>query len=62
MSLLGPVHFLQGILSFERDASFNDNIPFSSGGKGGAISNTGSGSIFFKGDLTMRGNEVPVRW
>lgn len=26
MSLLGPVHFLQGILSFERDASFNDQF------------------------------------
>lgn len=54
----------QGILTFEGDASFSrnraaleDNDEFT---RGGAISNTGSGSIFFKGSLTMEDNAIDV--
>lgn len=52
---------MKGIISFEGDASFDDNLTFGTEGKGGAISNAGSGSIFFKGNLNMRGNEADVR-
>eukprot|EP00903_Cladosiphon_okamuranus_P018939 g17418.t1 len=53
----GAIHN-KGMISFEGDAIFDNNLTFGAEGKGGAISNTGSGSIFFKGNLNMRGNEA----
>eukprot|EP00903_Cladosiphon_okamuranus_P018941 g17419.t1 len=54
----GAVHN-KGTLSFEGDASFSRNSAGTrESTKGGAISNTGSGSILFKGYLTMEDNEV----
>ncbi|CAM9828624.1 unnamed protein product [Pylaiella littoralis] len=57
----GAVHN-KGILTFEGDATFTRNKVVTEDsveqGKAGAISNTGSGTIMFKGDLTMEGNDA----
>lgn len=55
---------MQGLLTFEKDASFSRNEVHNDGafevGKGGAISNTGPGSIRFKGKLNMEDNTAQV--
>lgn len=52
------------MLTFEGDASFVGNavIPedYTEFSTGGALSNTGSGSILFKGKLTVQENETNV--
>ncbi|CAN0531073.1 unnamed protein product, partial [Ectocarpus sp. 12 AP-2014] len=52
----------QGALTFEGDATFERNVAHTEGsseqGKGGAISNTGSGTILFKRKLTMKYNDA----
>ncbi|CAN0215543.1 unnamed protein product [Scytosiphon promiscuus] len=57
----GAVHN-KGTLTFEGDTTFTGNQVQSEDeaeqGMGGAISNTGSGSIFFKGKLTMEDNRA----
>ncbi|CAM9827986.1 unnamed protein product [Pylaiella littoralis] len=57
----GAVHN-KGALTFEGDATFTRNKAVTQDsiemGKAGAISNTGSGTIIFKGDLTMEGNNA----
>lgn len=54
----------QGVLTFEGDATFVRNFVRTDDsveqGKGGALSNTGSGSILFKGKLTVNENEADV--
>lgn len=55
----------KGMLTFDGDATFTRNEVRADEsvevGKGGAISNTGPGSILFKGKLTMEDNEAEVR-
>lgn len=55
---------IQGQLTFEGDATFARNSVTTDDsdeqGKAGAISNTGSGTILFKGKLTMEGNFAEV--
>eukprot|EP00903_Cladosiphon_okamuranus_P012904 g12048.t1 len=57
----GAVHN-KGMLTFEEDATFVRNFAHTDDstdlGRGGAVSNTGSGSIWFKGALTMRENRA----
>lgn len=52
------------MLTFEGDATFVRNFVETADsnevGKGGAVSNTGSGSILFKGKLTMAENDADV--
>ena len=56
----------QGMLTFEGDALFtrNEVQTYSSPEKGigGALSNIGSGSILFKGQLTVEENAAWVRF
>lgn len=56
----------QGMLTFEGDATFARNEVRSDTsneqGQGGAISNPGSGSILFKGKLTMEYNKAEVKF
>lgn len=55
----------QGMLTFEGDAAFMRNEVRTEDsveqGKAGAVSNTGSGTIHFKGKLTMEENRAEVR-
>lgn len=55
----------QGVLTFEGDATFARNeastLDSTDVGRAGAISNAPSGSILFKGKLTMEENEADVR-
>ncbi len=55
----------KGMLTFEGDAAFLRNAVRTEDsveqGKAGAVSNTGSGTIYFKGKLTMEENEAEVR-
>ncbi|CAN0459683.1 unnamed protein product [Ectocarpus sp. 12 AP-2014] len=57
----GAIHN-KGALTFEGDATFERNVAHTEGsseqGKGGAISNTGSGTILFKRKLTMKYNDA----
>ncbi|CAM9315204.1 unnamed protein product [Ectocarpus sp. 13 AM-2016] len=57
----GAIHN-KGALTFEGDATFERNVAHtersSEQGKGGAISNTGSGTILFKRKLTMKDNDA----
>lgn len=52
------------MLTFEGDATFARNFVHTEDsveqGKAGAVSNTGSGSILFKGKLTVTENEADV--
>lgn len=55
---------MQGMLTFEGDVSLVRNFVRTEDsveqGKGGAVSNTGSGSILFKSKLTVMENEADV--
>ncbi|CAM9839196.1 unnamed protein product [Ectocarpus sp. 12 AP-2014] len=57
----GAIHN-KGTLTFEGDATFERNTAHCEGndqkGSGGAISNTGSGTILFKSKLTMKDNDA----
>ncbi|CBN76928.1 asn/thr-rich large protein family protein [Ectocarpus siliculosus] len=57
----GAIHN-KGTLTFEGDATFERNAVHTEDsveqGKAGAISNTGSGTIWFKSKLTMKDNEA----
>ncbi|CAN0371499.1 unnamed protein product [Ectocarpus sp. 12 AP-2014] len=59
----GAIHN-KGMLTFEGDATFERNAAHTESseedGKGGAISNTGSGTILFKSKLTMKENNAQV--
>ncbi len=52
------------MLTFEGDAAFLRNavrtVEAEEQGKAGAVSNTGSGSIYFMGKLTIEENEAEV--
>ena len=54
----------KGVLIFEGDASFVRNLVETDDsveqGRGGAVSNTGSGSIMFKSKLTVTENDADV--
>lgn len=54
----------QGVLTFDGDATFTGNEVVTDDsdeqGRAGAISNVGSGSIMFKGKLTMEDNNADV--
>lgn len=54
----------QGMITFEGDASFERNYARTDDstevGKGGALSNAGSGSILFKGNLQVQNNVAEV--
>ena len=56
-------NYLQGYLTFEKDAVFTDNLndreEYGSG-PGGAISNDVNGTMTFMGSLNMSGNTADV--
>lgn len=57
--------YLQGSLTFEKDATFSGNVNdqlYYGSGPGGAISVHVKGSIYFMGKLTMTDNEADVRF
>lgn len=56
---------IQGELTFEKDATFAGNQAQTDSGaddavKGGAVANSASGSILFRGKLTMNDNVADV--
>lgn len=57
---------IQGMITFEGDATILRNYvrteDSDEGGRGGAISNTGSGSMWFKGNLRVENNAADVSY
>ncbi|CBJ29594.1 asn/thr-rich large protein family protein [Ectocarpus siliculosus] len=61
----GAIHN-KGTLTFDGDATFERNVAHTESsnqrGNGGAISNTGSGTILFKSKLTMKDNQADANF